>query len=97
MGLLGNMAIVSTTARLRPQILTQSSFIGRARAPATAIVTLAQITLTLGSRARIEAVRPSGSRTVPVRPLLAAEVKFFGRYRTGVIQDGVLRLVVPVV
>jgi hypothetical protein len=35
----------------------------------------------------------SGARTVPVRPLLAAEVKFFGRHRTGVIQDGVLRSV----
>jgi bifunctional non-homologous end joining protein LigD len=36
-----------------------------------------------------------GSRTVPVRPVLAAQVKFFGRHRNGVIRDGVLRSVAP--
>jgi hypothetical protein len=30
-----------------------------------------------------------------VRPVLGAEVKFFGRHRNGMIRDGVLRLVVP--
>ena len=32
-----------------------------------------------------------GARTVPVRPMLAAEVKYFGRHRSGAIRDGVLR------
>jgi hypothetical protein len=30
---------------------------------------------------------------VPVRPVLAAEVKFFGRHRSGMIRDGVIRSV----
>jgi hypothetical protein len=34
-----------------------------------------------------------GSRRVPVRPVLAAEVKFLGRHRNGMIRDGVVRAV----
>jgi hypothetical protein len=30
---------------------------------------------------------------VPVRPVLGAEVRFFGRHRNGMIRDGVLRSV----
>jgi hypothetical protein len=30
------------------------------------------------------------SGVVPVRPELVAEIKFFGRYRSGAIRDGVL-------
>jgi hypothetical protein len=33
---------------------------------------------------------------VPAWPLLAAEVKFFGRHRTGAIRDGVLASVAPI-
>jgi bifunctional non-homologous end joining protein LigD len=38
-----------------------------------------------------------GSRRVPVRPMLAAEVKHFGRHRNGMIRDGVVRAVAPLV
>ena len=51
-------------------------------------------------REALEEIRlsaPSGARTVPVRPLLAAEVKFFGRHRTGAIRDGVLTSVAAVI
>jgi len=37
-----------------------------------------------------------GSRRVPVRPVLMAEVKFFGRHRNGMIRDGVVRAIAPV-
>jgi hypothetical protein len=30
---------------------------------------------------------------VPVRPVLAAEIKYFGRHRNGMIRDGVVRAV----
>jgi hypothetical protein len=40
---------------------------------------------------KIKLWTPSGSRTVPVRPVSAAEVKFFGRHRSSPIQDAVLR------
>jgi bifunctional non-homologous end joining protein LigD len=39
--------------------------------------------------------RPS-SRRVPVRPVLGAEIKFFGRHRNGMIRDGVVRAIAPV-
>jgi hypothetical protein len=32
---------------------------------------------------------------VPVRPVLGAEVKYFGRHRNGMIRDGVVRSVAP--
>jgi ATP-dependent DNA ligase len=38
--------------------------------------------------------RPGGRR-VPVRPVLGAEIKFFGRHRNGMIRDGVIRAVAP--
>jgi bifunctional non-homologous end joining protein LigD len=47
---------------------------------------------------RLERLRDgpaSRSGIVPVRPELVAEVKFFGRYRTGLIRDGVLLAVEP--
>jgi hypothetical protein len=37
-----------------------------------------------------------GSRRVPVRPVLAAEIKFFGRHRNDCIRDGVVRSVAPI-
>jgi hypothetical protein len=39
--------------------------------------------------------RPQGCR-VPVRSVLGAEVKFFGRHRNGMIRDGVVQAVAPV-
>jgi hypothetical protein len=51
-----------------------------------------------GLRKMLETIRlPArpGSRRVPVRPVLAAEVKFFGRHRNGMIRDGVVRSVAP--
>jgi hypothetical protein len=36
------------------------------------------------------------SRRAPVRPVLGAEIKFFGRHRNGVIRDGVVRAIAPV-
>jgi hypothetical protein len=36
-------------------------------------------------------------RRVPVRPVLGAEIKFFGRHRNGMIRDGVVRAVAPLV
>jgi hypothetical protein len=50
-------------------------------------------------REALEAIRLDrrpGSRRVPVRPVLAAEVKFFGRHRNGMIRDGVVRAIAPV-
>jgi hypothetical protein len=52
-----------------------------------------------GLRKVLETIRLEprrGSRRVPVRPVLAAEVKFFGRHRNGMIRDGVLRATAPV-
>jgi hypothetical protein len=34
---------------------------------------------------------------VSVRPVLGAEVKFFGQHRNGMIRDGVMRSVAPLV
>ena len=51
-------------------------------------------------REALEAIRlpaRQGSRRVPVRPVLTAEVKFFGRHRNGWIRDGVLRSVASLV
>jgi hypothetical protein len=41
--------------------------------------------------------RRSRRRRVPVRPVLTAEIKFFGRHRNGIIRDGVVRAVAPLV
>jgi ATP-dependent DNA ligase len=49
-------------------------------------------------RKALEAIRLDrrpGSRRVPVRPVLGAEIKFFGRHRNGMIRDGVVRVVTP--
>ena len=49
-----------------------------------------------GLREVLEAIRLEprpGGRRVPVRPVLTAEVKYFGRHRNGMIRDGVLRSV----
>jgi bifunctional non-homologous end joining protein LigD len=49
-------------------------------------------------REALEAIRLDprpGGRRVPVRPVLGAEVKFFGRHRNGMIRDGVVRAVAP--
>jgi hypothetical protein len=46
----------------------------------------------------LEAIRldpRTGRRRVPVRPVLGAEVKYFGRHRNGCIRDGVVRAVIP--
>ena len=48
----------------------------------------------------LEAIRLDprpGSRRVPVRPVLSAEVKFFGRHRNDCIRDGVIWAVMPIV
>jgi hypothetical protein len=48
----------------------------------------------------LETIRPEprpGSRRVPVRPVLGAEVKFFGRHRNGMSRDGVVRAVASIV
>ena len=53
-----------------------------------------------GLRKVLETIRldtRSGRRRVPVRPVLGAEVKYFGRHRNGMIRDGVVRAVAPVV
>jgi bifunctional non-homologous end joining protein LigD len=48
-------------------------------------------------------IRAPGRATVgngnvtPVRPELALEVKYFGRHRSGVIRDGVIRSITPIV
>ena len=51
-----------------------------------------------GLRKALEAFRfdprPAGRR-VPVRPVLGAEIKYFGRHRNGMIRDGVVRAVTP--
>jgi hypothetical protein len=50
-------------------------------------------------REALEAIRLDprpGGRRVPVRPVLGAEVKFFGRHRNGMIRDGVVRAIAPV-
>jgi hypothetical protein len=42
---------------------------------------------------RLDQLRPGPSvcsGLIPVRPELVAEVRYFGRYRTGRIRDGVL-------
>ena len=44
-------------------------------------------------RLRVGAASRAG--VVPVRPELVAEVRFFGRYRSGAIRDGVLIVVEP--
>jgi bifunctional non-homologous end joining protein LigD len=52
-----------------------------------------------GLRKMLEAIRLEsrrGSRRVSVQPVLAAEVKFFGRHRNGMIRDGVVRAITPV-
>ena len=49
-------------------------------------------------REALEAIRLEsrpGSRRVPVRPVLGAEIKYFGRHRNGMIRDGVIRAVAP--
>jgi ATP-dependent DNA ligase len=49
-------------------------------------------------RAVLEAIRLDprpGRRRVPVRPGLVVEIKYFGRHRSGVIRDGVVRAVTP--
>jgi hypothetical protein len=33
------------------------------------------------------------SRRVPARPVLGAEIKYFGRHRNGMIRDGVVRAI----
>ena len=38
-----------------------------------------------------------GRRRVPVRPVLGAEVKYFGRHRNGMIRDGVVPAVAPLI
>jgi hypothetical protein len=38
-----------------------------------------------------------GSRLVPVRPLVTAEIRYFGRHHNGMIRDAVLRSVTPLV
>jgi ATP-dependent DNA ligase len=51
-----------------------------------------------GLRNVLEAIRLDprpGRRRVPLRPVLGAEVKFFGRHRNGMIRDGVVRGVAP--
>jgi bifunctional non-homologous end joining protein LigD len=51
-------------------------------------------------REALEAIRLDprpGRRRVPVRPVLGAEIKFFGRHRNGMIRDGVIRAVAPLV
>ena len=53
-----------------------------------------------GLRKVLETIRldtRSGRRRVPVRPVLGAEVKYFGRHRNGMIRDGVVRAVTPLV
>jgi bifunctional non-homologous end joining protein LigD len=51
-----------------------------------------------GLRKMLDAIRLDprpGRRRVPVRPVLGAEIKFFGRHRNGMIRDGVVRAVTP--
>jgi bifunctional non-homologous end joining protein LigD len=53
-----------------------------------------------GLRKALDAIRLEprpGSRRVPVRPVLTAEVKFFGRHRNGMIRDGVVRALAPLI
>ena len=52
-----------------------------------------------GLRKMLDAIRLEprpGGRRVPVRPVLGAEVKFFGRHRNGMIRDGLVRAIAPV-
>ena len=52
-----------------------------------------------GLRKMLETIRlPArpGSRRVSVRPVLGAEIKYFGRHRNGMIRDGVVRAVTRV-
>jgi hypothetical protein len=51
-------------------------------------------------REALEAIRLApmpGGRRVPVRPILTAEIKYFGRHRNGMIRDGVVQAVTPLV
>jgi ATP-dependent DNA ligase len=77
------------------EAITVAEIVGHKLSPA------GEVQFGVGRRLRgaLDAIRlepRSGSRRVPVRPMLMAGIKYFGRHRNDMIRDGVVRAVAPI-